>query len=467
MLAPVAILLLIPGVSWGIGRQLESQLEQYREPLLSAMPWMRITSRRFERGVFSSREEIDVEIMLDADGRRFTIVNELQHGPFPGSAIPALAHVHSTLRLQGAADEAARKLFGDRSPVTVDTRLGLLGGGHSVVTVPDIDTRVGTANVHLLWRGFKGEFDFTRHMNELDATASAPLLRMQGAAGEVVELSGLAFTSHGRQIFEGLYSGSAELKLDALKAQGPAGAMIDAAGVHYAGEVPVDGEFVDVIARIGADRARISGVEYGPVHYDVSFRHLHGPTLAAVTRELRRVTEKQRAAPADAAADPRKLFDDPALLSALRQLLLAKPRLVLDQISASTPQGPFSIKGEAHFTGLQSSDMSAPFALLSKLEAQADISVPAAWASLAGSRVLPRDANVDTADPALRDEALAPDAVPAAGAAQAPDAAPAAADGELDELVRRGFVKRDGKLVTTHMEFRQGKLLLNGRSVGE
>ncbi len=269
------------------------------------------------------------------------------------------------------------------------------------------------------------------------------------------------------------YYRDAEVKLETLKVTGPGGVSLDATGVHYAAEVPVDGEFVDAIARIGADRARISGFEYGPVRYDVSFRHLHGPTLAALTRELRRVTEKQTRSSDPAAA--LAMFDDPALQSAFRQLLLAKPRLVIDQISASTPQGPFSIKGEAHFTDLHSSDLSGPsfMLLLTKLEAQADISVPASWATMAGSRVLPKDPDAAAAEASgeMNVDELGPQAQAGESGAQALVAeeqpAPAPGAAELDELVRRGFVKRDGQLVTTHVEFRQGKLLLNGRSFGE
>ena len=465
LVLPVALLGAVPGVPWAIGRGLESRLQEYREPFMSTVPWLHISSRRYEQGVFSSREELDIEIAVGADPQRFTIINEVQHGPIAGFGLPVLARVRSTLRLQGSADVTARELFGDVSPLTVVTRLGLLGGGHSEVTVPQLDTRMGPARAHVVWRGFKGEFDFTGHMDRLDAKASAPLLRVESPQGDKMELLGLVFSTNGRRVFSDLYAGSVAVKLDSIKASGAGGLALNATGVSYFGEVPVDGEFVDVIARIGAEKAKISGMDYGPAHYDISFRHLHAPTLMQLTHELQRVSEKLRVSKDAALAS----FDDAALQSAFRQLLLAKPRLVIDRISATSPQGPFSVKGEAHFTDLHSSDLSQPslLSLLPKLEAQADLSVPAAWATQ-GARVLPRGApsyaSAVAATEELNVDELKPGGVVGGGVVAAPMPT---ADNELDELVRRGFVERKGDLVSTHIEYRQGKLLLNGRSFGE
>ena len=459
LIIPAALLLAVPVASWAIGRGLQSQLEDYRKPLLQAVPWMHIVARRYEQGVFSSREELDVEIELDAQPQKFTILNELQHGPFPGSLRPALARVRSTVKIPADANATVRKLFDGKNPVQVLTMLWLGGGGHSEVTIPEIDTLVGPDRAHVTWQGFKGEFDFSRDARHVEAQASAPMLRvLSGENSDRVELSGFSLVSTGDRVFEDLYSGRVEIKLDRMQVVSRASPGIDARGVRYSGDVPVNGEFVDLSTRIQADQANIGGQQYGPAEYSMSLRHLHGPTLATLTRDFQRIAELKRSATTPAAPDAPA---DAALMATLRQLLLAQPRLVIDRISASTPQGPFSIVGEAHFVGLKAEDIGNNFAamsLLSKLEAQADLSVPAAWADSAA---------------ALKNRAASAAATDPAGALEtppAPDGAdPAVADGssELDALVRRGFIDRKGDIVTTRIELRQGKLLLNGRAFGE
>ncbi len=430
---PLILLLALPGASWAIGRSLQAKLQAYREPLMRGTPWMKVAQRRYSQGVFSSREELDFDFGIGSERQRFTIINELKHGPFAGSLVPSLGRIETTVRLPPKADVAVRKLFGDKTPLRAVTTLGWSGGGHTEVTVPDIDTVLGDSHTHVIWQGFNGQFDFSNKLKHVNAQASAPLLRVESPGGESFVFGGLSLTSSGDQVFGDLYSGKIDMKLDAIHFSGSAANTLDATSVRYIGEAPVQGDFMDLILKVGAEHARMAGQDYGPAHYDISFRHMYGPALAGLTREFQKIADQQ-AMPTDSFTDQQKA----QLLHWLRELLTRQPKLVIDEISAATPQGPFSIRGAAQFAdfkGADITDLDAFRTLLPKLDVTADISVPVSWASRGGASTL-------------------------GGGGPQPS-------GELDGLVQRGLVARKGALVSTHLEFKQGKLLLNGHPFSE
>jgi uncharacterized protein YdgA (DUF945 family) len=52
-------------------------------------------------------------------------------------------------------------------------------------------------------------------------------------------------------------------------------------GSGRASQSPIEGELLDLVAKMGVDRVLIGDQNYGPVHYDFSLWHLHARTGAA------------------------------------------------------------------------------------------------------------------------------------------------------------------------------------------
>lgn len=317
----------------------------------------------------------------------------------------------------------------------------------------------------MVWHGLTGHVDLSRHSARVDINASAPLLRVESTnndnrAGGTIELVDLQWNSHAERIFNDLYAGLATVTLANLRGKGPGDSIVESSGVRYEAALQVDGEFVDGIVRAGAEKLLVGKQQYGPSHYNISLRHLHAPTLAALMRELRSLGE-QRASTAQPGSPA--VFDDASLRATARQLLLANPRFAIDDISGNSPAGPFSVKGEAHFADLQSSDLVVPLLMLRKIEGHADVRVPAVWATRGAAQWLPAALPLERADSSTPTDEFNVDEL---GSAAGGSVSAAEANGRraLDLLVRRGYLKRDGELVVTHVELRQGKLFLNGRA---
>jgi len=71
---------------------------------------------------------------------RFTTRSVIKHGPFPGFAGFGAAQGHTELVLENPRSPTVAKLYGDASPVTMDTEFGFAGGGHQVLLSPAVDT---------------------------------------------------------------------------------------------------------------------------------------------------------------------------------------------------------------------------------------------------------------------------------------------------------------------------------------
>ncbi|MFX5839900.1 DUF945 family protein, partial [Acinetobacter baumannii] len=75
-------------------------------------------------------------------------------------------------------------------------------------------------------------------------------------------------------------------------------------------EVPRDGDFIDLIARIGAETVDVAGTAYGPAHYDFSMRHLHARTASRLYRSFMTMS-----------ADPAVIGNPQAMQAQMGQLM--------------------------------------------------------------------------------------------------------------------------------------------------
>lgn len=445
----------VPATAWLLGREIEAaHVEQFRR--FAEQPLLKIVRHDFERGVFSSRETITFEfggpLLAEAprkastampDGLRFTLHNDIRHGPLPALSTFAAARVDSVFRFEGELQELAARLFGEQAPLQARTVYGFSGSGVATLSSPAARTTAQSgqdtpATARVDWGGMQFQVNFERGMARYTLTGGAPRLEIQTADGVGVALADLRLSADQARLIASeplFYTGSQKFTIGRLQMQHAAepDAAILFEQLGYDLTTPVSGDYLDIVARMAAQTLRIGAQEYGPAHYDFSLKHLHAPTLAS----LHRAANALYADPAAFAASQ----DNPAAILAplaepLTELLAHTPEVSIDRLAFRTPAGEASLAARARLDQARREELSDPQRLLGKLDASAEFSLPEAL--LAGLGHGQEDQDGNSAPTPRFEQQLA-----------------AASD--------RGYITRENGQVRSRVVFTRGQLTVNGR----
>lgn len=463
----VAVALAYPATAWVLGKQVEAVLDdQYK--LLADSPY-KVVKRDYRRGVFGSTEVVTIELFgdimkslekaqKDAGAQspqgeavpagavkpiQLTFRSEIKHGPLPGLSNFGAAVVDSELVLDGDVKKELAKVMGDRKPLLMHTVLGFTGGGVSTVSSPAFSTTLPGKDegVSLAWDGVNMTIDFARNLKSYTIRADAPKLEVKNSQGAQFVMSGLHLQGNQKRVFDDepmLYSGDMKLSLAQISAVGgkPENELVLLKQVAYDIDMPVNGEFIDIAAKLGAEVVQVGKQAYGPAHYDVSFNHLHARTMAKLYRAwLKLYSDPAFFSVSAHGGSPGKLFatlGEPAL-----ELLKHNPEIRVDRISFNSKHGETSMAARAKLKDAKPEEFSNPLMLLARLEAGAEISLPEGLISeMAGPRP---DAKEDAA------------------------ARAAMVQQQIAGFAEQGYVLREGGSIKSKIEFANGQLTVNGK----
>src|SRR5689334_10380510 len=130
---------LLVGAPWVIGNVAEDRVDRSLDALAEAAPWLGIVDRKYTRGWFRSEQEVTFEVLGGAAGplgapSRFTVRNEILHGPVLGFSGLGLARVNSKLVIDPKVRAELVENFGTDEPLRVRTRVGFFGGGTTTIS---------------------------------------------------------------------------------------------------------------------------------------------------------------------------------------------------------------------------------------------------------------------------------------------------------------------------------------------
>lgn len=473
----VPVLLAYPAASWVLGTQIESALsDQYKQ--IESMPYVKVVERKFERGVFASTEVVTFEVMGDmfrslekarktaraeaaaADPEaaktapaplqplRFTVRSEIKHGPLPGMSALAAATSDSELVLDATTQQELARLIGDKKPLTAHTVYRFDGGGSSDVASPAFaasfpGVEPDTVN-RMSWEGFTAKVDFARGMQSYTIAGDAPKLEILDGKGVAVVMAGLKFDGDAKRLFDDeplLYAGTQHFTLAQMSVADKSGKTppVQFKQVAYDIAMPAAGEFVDVVAKMGAEGVQIGEQNYGPAHYDFSVRHLHARSVANFYRAMLKMYGDPAALAA--AGDPTRAFA--ALSEPGKELLVRNPEFRIDRLSFKTPQGEAAVSASAKLNDAKPEDLANPMMLIAKLEASADLALPE---SLLGNM------------PGGAMRAVGEEADPEMAAMQA-----RMLEQQLAGFAEQGYITRADGVVKSKIVFRSGQLSVNGK----
>lgn len=473
---PLTLALAYPAAAWIVGMRVEAAIAQNYQ-LLDDNPALKIVRRDYQRGLFSATETLTVEVLgnvTQAMARQqqdamaanpglklppmqpvhLTIRSRIKHGPFPALGTFAAALSDSELVLPAELQALVAGVLGDKKPLQVRSEYRFDGSGSATLSSPAFSTywqaNEGAGRNMLAWDGLTMSVDFEPGMRRYRVRAEAPKFELKASRGGQLTLSGMRLDGTQQRVFDDeplLYSGTQKLTLARFSVSGGEEGQepVEARRLTYEAELPVNGDFIDLIGRLGSESLRIGGKDYGPAHYDFSLRHLHARTAATLYREMLKLSsdvELQMAAQ----AEPARLFA-PLAKPAL-ELLRHNPELSIDRISFRSPHGDAALSARVKLKGLQEQDLSNPLALLAKLDASADFRVPEGLVGEAASLPAP-GGEVEAVDPA---EAAAAAAARSEQMRQ-----------QIAALAAQGFVVREGSELRAQLAFANGQLTVNGK----
>ncbi len=465
------LVLAYPASTWWAGKKIEATLaEQYKT--LEQVPFIKVTKRDFQRGFASSTEVVTYEVLGDfirglgdlegQDGDKpaaetkkpeplsFTVRNLIRHGPFAGGQL-ASAVIDSELVLDGKTQQELAKVFGDKRPLSARTVFGFDGGGRTAMESPAFTHTVeGEQGGTVSWGGVKADMSFTRDVASFTLQGTMPRLEIKDRRGVHMLLSEIRMSGDQKRMFAEeplLYAGTQRFEVAQIQFSAPpseGSPMAEGLGikapqkpvllknVSYAVDAPFSGgEFMDIAARMSSASLLIDQQEYGPAHYDVSMKHLHARTVAKLYRSVMQMY-----------ADPAALKNDPgAALAAMAEpakaLLGHNPEFSVDRISFKSAHGEAQVSARVKLNGAKPEELAQPMALIGKIDAAAELKLPAALLADIGS------AKAESPEEKQMQQQMF--------AAQ------------LDALSAQGYVTHTNGMLESKLVFQNGQLTINGK----
>ena len=357
---------------------------------------------------------------------RFTIRNEILHGPLLWPASLGIARVNTKVDLGPEVRKKIMEVFGTDEPVRMSTRVGFLGGGTTRFYGDGRSIKLKDRGGSLEYDDYKLDISYSGNLDDIELDGSWPRFVISNPEGSKVVVDKATLTSTSERIQGDLYDTDFSFLIDTVRVIDVDKSEAVVEGIHYVLDTGLDQEFLNVGAKLGSGSVKSKALEdlkleVREVHYDFTVRRLHAETLAKLSTEFKQMYGKPMVTVADM---------DAVMMAPLKQygleLLKYDPEFVFDRIGLSTPDGDGYIKGVVRLKGVTPQDLEVGFmTLVGKLDV---------------------DINIEVAQKLIE---KIPSGATSAGAA-----------------IDAGYLKRDGDKLVSHIEFRKGELKVNGKAQG-
>jgi uncharacterized protein YdgA (DUF945 family) len=404
---------------------------------------LRVT-RHYHRGWFRSVDDATVEVSraaLDAlpalkpaasttgsDGSeaapfRFSLRTEIHHGPICGWTCFALAGAEAHVTFTGPLQASLTRLFGNREPITVRTRLAFFGGGSATMSSPAFELAQIGKDAHLNWGGLDGTMHYGTRQDWYDITAAAPSLRVDGAQG-TLQVDGMSLGARAKRVLRTLYDGDSRVEVKHLRMTGADKSRhVTIEDMLFVNQSHAQDHFMSVNYQLGAGEIVTPPLTLSSEHVDLTWKHLRVESLEALTTAMHAASQGTNASVAPAVRTQRMMT---AIKQPLETLLLEDPEMDVDRLSVASAQGQGLVTGVIRLAGVRAADFEAPALLLRKLDVRLDLAIDEAFlASLPG---------------------------PGANALT-----------QLQPMIDQGYITRANGALRTQILFRGGQATLNGK----
>ena len=438
-LVVVVVILAYPVAAWVIGLSAEHTWQRREQQITRRYPFFEITQHEYHRGVYSSTEEVTYRIggrlangirALSAGAQPpdqpIKVRNTIHHGPLPQLRAFAPATIDTEIILPASIKQKLTELLGDQATLSIHTRLHWSGGSTTTVLSPAFERKTPDA-VAIHWRGLEGTADVGSELKYYKGAFTAPGLDVKAAKANVTLENLQGTTDQQSSAFEGIYLGTVHMTLArmAIEPTSP-GHAVSLQNFALNSKLAARGEYIEMESGTNADSIKFEQFTFTHVGYELRGSHLYGQSLVTMNKSFQTAESNP-----DAALSPEKMQQ--ILKTGAVEMLIHDPVLELPRIGFAMPEGELLISVKASAHGFTREEVDGPPAALiaaiaKHLQASADLRVD--------TDLL--DKLLDTSGNADRFTA------------------------QLQGLQRQGYLKLDGKALTTHLAFQSGRLQVNG-----
>ncbi len=441
-----------------IGQQIESDFRAAIAAAPDHYPYP-ITLVSYQRGLFSSvaetRQVIDIgpdsdDITIDDEGNPVIPPNrlipvsfhhEIGHGPRLDGL--RLTRFVNTLKFEGDALAAVRRIFGDSEPATLTVDVGFGGDISGSLVSPAVDTPLpageDSEGGRLQWSGLTS--DFSVRGKHVVGALDAPGLNF--GDGKVV-MGPVTAKADMTIVTDGVWIGNFNNTFASMSVAEPnfAFSMKD---------IRIDSDTTDTAGQLksGATFA-IKEMLFNDVRVDdtrmrLVLDRLDTQAMSAFSRALNRFTAEQGGKTAGVEELPQMLA---VMKPSLAAAAAGQPLFAIEELSFTAPQGKVRMEGRVQYVG--DADIE-DFAVATDVVASAKVEAPMPLIELL--------LQLQTAKTVIP----GPDGAPVR---LSPEQIAATTQASRDGMVAQGLLIVDGDRARSEIEFKGGALTVNGKALG-
>ncbi|GAB6112724.1 YdgA family protein [Desulfomicrobium salsuginis] len=412
-----------------------------------------LTNQYYERGFLASRAATLVEVAFPgaeqggvaAKTVRFTLRHELRHGPMPDlfdgfSFDTALATMKSVVEPVDSGDDVG-KLFAEIPELAQSRstlRVGFSGEIKGDLTVPAFE-KSGGEGERLTWGGLTLNIVHEPMTGAVRGDFSLPGLSMAADRGRVA-LDGLTGTFDLVEALPYLYVGRADGAVASINMTQPGAESVLVTDLRVSSESSCEANLAAMLQKLDIARVEYGGGAFGPLSCDFEARHLDALALSEFQSRLRLL-----AGASDVDVDALSAQVGELYVTLFGKLLAGKPELRISRLRLGTARGDLTGSLQVRSDAPAGQAAVNPLLLLPYVKAEAELI--ASEELLVGLLGL----DVRNQDPAATDEA-----VDLLARQRFRD--------QIEPLLARGFLTRDGANITGRASLSQGHLTVNGQS---
>jgi len=438
----VIVIVAYPAAAWVIGLSAEHTWQQREQQVAQRYPFFETVKREYHRGVYSSTEQVTYRFggriaqsmqqalpgAAQAPDNQLQIIvrNTIHHGPLPQMRAFAPATIDTEIILPPQIKQKLAELFGGKATLSIRTRLNWFGGTTTTVYSPAFEQKTPDG-VTINWRGLDGTSSVGSNLEYTRGSFTAPGLDVKATKGNIIVGNTRATVDMKSTSFEGISVGMIDMALARLEfEQTPSGEKATVQNLALASKSSAQGEYLDFDVSLNADAIQVKQFNLTHVGYGFRAVHVHGPSVATMNKSIQAMEMQATTTP-----DPAKILG--IFKTDGVEILLHDPVLELPRIGFAMPEGELLISVKASAHGFTRAEIDGPpgelkGAIARHLTASADLRIDTALL----------DKLLDTSGNADKFTA------------------------QLQGLQRQGYLKLDGKALTTHLAFEGGQLQVNG-----
>lgn len=452
------------GASWWVGTQAQKQYEvmlDQKIPLYLRLPkdnpYLQVSNRSYERGIFHSTAVTSVVLNLsNQQPMRFLIENSIQHGPLafakgPDSSRtiqPAMAVISTNWSSEGEAGDAI-KAFLDKVPdlraSEIITILKLDGSGESYLKIPAFKkTAPGDKGQDLTvdWGGFEGKSRFDILQNQASGSFSVPAFDISDPEQQLT-MKSVTGNFDIRQGAKGFATGDVSVACEQVefKNAGVVAFSLQTAMLREASWFV--GEAVNASLTARLEKLTAAGMAFGPFVFELELRKLDADALARLQQKVEGIQAKLFAKSAEEALQDLS----PIYKQFLVEILSKSPEMEIKQLKAATPWGGFDARFSISVSESGGLIVENPLAALASVSASLDASVSEQLLSMVMESGIKSDIQKEDLDDPAKAEKMAGDS----------------AREIIQGLIAQNLIVRDNQNLKANATYRPGKLEVNGK----